>query len=37
MAAQAGRDDLVQLMVGNLRLYERGEPSRTPWRDDEMP
>ena len=37
MAAQAGRDDLVQLMAGNLRLYERGEPSRTPWRDDEMP
>ena len=37
MAAQAGRNDLVQLMAGNLRLYERGEPSRTPWRDDEMP
>ena len=37
MAAQAGRDDLVQSMAGNLRLYERGEPSRTPWRDDEMP
>ena len=37
MAAQAGRDDLVQLMAGNLGLYERGEPCRTPWRDDEMP
>lgn len=37
MAAQAGRNDLVQLMGGNLRLYERGEPSRTPWRDHEMP
>ncbi len=37
MAAQAGRNDLAQLMAGNLRLYERGEPSRTPWRDDEMP
>lgn len=37
MADQAGRYDLVQLMSGNLRLYERGEPSRTPWRDDEMP
>ena len=37
MAEQAGRQDLVQLMSGNLRLYERGEPSRTPWRDDEMP
>ena len=37
MAGQAGRTDLAQLMAGNLRLYERGEPSRTPWRDDEMP
>ena len=37
MAAQAGRDDLVQSMAGNLELYERGEPCRTPWRDDEMP
>jgi tetratricopeptide (TPR) repeat protein len=37
MAVQAGRHDLAQLMAGNLRLYERGEPSRTPWRDDEMP
>ena len=37
MADQAGRYDLVQLMAGNLRLYERGAPSRTPWRDDEMP
>ncbi len=37
MAEQAGRYGLVQLMAGNLRLYERGEPSRTPWRDDEMP
>ena len=37
LAGQAGRDDLVQLMAGNLRLYERGEPCRTPWRDDEMP
>ena len=37
MAAQAGRNDLVESMAGNLRLYERGEPSRTPWRDDEMP
>ena len=37
MAAQAGRDDLVQLMAANLMLYERGQPCRTPWRDDEMP
>ena len=37
LAEQAGRDDLVQRMAENLRLYERGEPCRTPWRDDEMP
>ena len=37
MAEQAGRRDLAQRMAGNLGLYERGQPSRTPWRDDEMP
>ena len=37
LAAQAGRDDLVRLLAVNLRLYERGEPCRAPWRDDEMP
>ena len=37
MADKAGRYGLVQLMSGNLRLYERRQPSRTPWRDDEMP
>ena len=37
MAEQAGRYDLAQLMAGNLMLYERGQPCRTPWRDDEMP
>lgn len=37
MAQQVGRDDLVQRMAENLRLYERGQPCRTPWRDDEMP
>ena len=37
MADRAGRPDLVRLMAGSLRLYERGEPCRTPWRDDEMP
>ena len=36
LAAQAGRDDLVQRFAKNLRLYERGEPCRTPWYDDEM-
>lgn len=37
LAAEAGRDDLVQRLTENLRLYERREPSRTPWYDDEMP
>ncbi len=37
MAQQVGRDDLVQRMAENLRLYEREQPCRTPWRDDEMP
>ena len=37
LAEQAGRSDLVQRMTENLRLYERGEPCRTPWHDDEMP
>ena len=27
-----GRSDLAQDMRTNLRLYERGEPCRTPWR-----
>ena len=34
---QAGREDLAQRMAQDLRLYEGGMPSRTPWRDDEMP
>ena len=37
LAAQAGRDDLVEQFSENLRLYERGEPCRTPWYDDQMP
>ena len=37
VAAQTGRDDLVQRMAENLRSFERGEPSRTPWFDDDMP
>ncbi len=37
LAAQAGRDDLVEQFAENLRLYERGEPCRTPWHDDQMP
>ena len=37
LAEQAGRDDVVQRMAENLRRYERGEPCRTPWHDDDMP
>ena len=36
-ATQAGRDDLAQRMAPNLRLYEAGKPSRTPFRDGEFP
>jgi len=33
----AGRGDFVARFAENLRLYERGEPCRTPYYDDEMP
>jgi tetratricopeptide (TPR) repeat protein len=37
-AEQAGVSDVVRsIMVENLRLYERREPCRTPWREGEMP
>jgi hypothetical protein len=29
------RFDLVKLLAGNLALYERGQPCRLPWRDDD--
>ena len=35
VARDAGRSDLAQPMSANLASYTRGEPSRTPWRDDE--
>ncbi len=35
VARDAGRSDLAQPMSANLASYMRGEPSRTPWRDDE--
>ena len=35
VARDAGRSDLAQLMSANLAAYQRGEPRRTPWRDDE--
>ena len=36
-ARRAGHTDLVQRMADDLRLYEAGRPSRTPWRDEDMP
>ena len=35
VARDAGRSDLAQLMSANLASYQRGEPCRRPWRDDE--
>ena len=35
VAAEAGRTDVAQRMAANLALYQRHEPCRTPWRDDE--
>jgi tetratricopeptide (TPR) repeat protein len=37
MAEEAGRDDIVSQLAENLRLYEGGDPCRTPWLDDNMP
>jgi tetratricopeptide (TPR) repeat protein len=34
-AEKAGLQQDVQRMAGNLRLYERGQPSRTPFADDD--
>jgi hypothetical protein len=36
-AMQAGRRDAAMRMGRTLTRYERGEPSRTPWRADELP
>ena len=35
VAAEAGRRDIAQRMAANLARYQRHEPCRTPWRDDE--
>jgi tetratricopeptide (TPR) repeat protein len=35
-ARKAGFHDAVQRMSENLRLYERRQPNRTPWRSDEV-
>lgn len=36
-ARRAGNEGLAQRMIGSLRLYEAGEPCRTPWRDEDLP
>ena len=36
-AAAGGMRDAVPRLTANLRLYERGRPSRTPWPDDAIP
>jgi tetratricopeptide (TPR) repeat protein len=35
VAADAGHPEAAQRMAGNLALYQRHEPCRTPWRDDD--
>jgi hypothetical protein len=36
-AERAGLHDVAVTMAGNLQLYERRSPCRTPWRAGEMP
>jgi tetratricopeptide (TPR) repeat protein len=36
-AERAGLRDVARRLGRNLGLYERGEPCRTPWSDEEMP
>lgn len=36
-ATRAGNADLAARMSDNLKLFEAGKPSRTPWRRDELP
>jgi len=35
VAVEAGHPDAAQRMAVNLALYQRHEPCRTPWRDDD--
>jgi len=35
-ARQAGRSDLAAKLEGNLRLYGARQPSRTPWRSEDV-
>jgi hypothetical protein len=34
-AKQSGRSDVSAGLAENLKLYERRQPCRTPWRDDD--
>jgi hypothetical protein len=34
-AKEGKRDDLLAKLSVNLRLYQSGQPCRTPWRDDD--
>jgi tetratricopeptide (TPR) repeat protein len=36
-AERSGLGDLARRMTDNLRLYERRQPCRTPWREGELP
>ena len=36
-AEQAGLPNVVRRLEVNLQRYERGEPCRTPWTDEELP
>ena len=36
VAAEAGQSEAARQMSTNLLLYLRGQPCRTPWRDDEL-
>jgi tetratricopeptide (TPR) repeat protein len=36
-ARSAGNEALAQRMAASLRLYEAGQPCRTPWRNEDMP
>jgi tetratricopeptide (TPR) repeat protein len=36
-AEKAGLTSVVPRLAGNLKLYERREPCRTPWTEEEMP
>ena len=36
-ARETGPPDLPERMTENLKLYEAGRPTRTPWREGELP